>query len=187
VKIIWRSNDVSRIRCKRCDGVRRTAETRGEDDKIELSGITRHAFQSVGKVIYCEGPIRVRCIVTRAAEFRDFVAKVEEQSHQLRLFFRTEAIIELHLGIETRLSPITPVRFFGEEPSVPVKVKCSIMDREEEQEVSPVSFMKDEHLCLRVPFRDPFRSRQSLFICSVRITAGIMIEVATIAVDDAYD
>jgi hypothetical protein len=47
--------------------------------------------------------------------------------------------------------------------------------------------MKDEHLRLRVPFRDRFGSRESFFICSVRIAAGIMIEVATIAVDDTYD
>jgi hypothetical protein len=87
-----------------------------------------------------------------------------------------EAVIELHLGIEARLSLIAPVL-----------IKCSVTDREKEQEVPPVSFMKDEHLCLRVPFRDPFGSRQSFFICSVRIASGIMIEVATIAVDDAYD
>jgi hypothetical protein len=85
------------------------------------------------------------------------------------------------------LSLIAPVRFFGEEPSVPVVIECSVTDREKEQEVPPVSFMKDEHLCLRVPFRDPFRSRQSFFIRSVGIAAAIMIDVATIAMDDAYD
>ena len=53
--------------------------------------------------------------------------------------------------------------------------------------MSPASFMKDEHLGLRVPLSDRFRFCESLLICSVGIAADIMVEVATIAVDDEYD
>jgi len=70
---------------------------------------------------------------------------------------------------------------------VPVVIEFSVTKGEEEQEMSPAFFMKDEHLCLRVPLRDRFRFCQSLHICSVLIAAGIMIEVATVSVDDTYD
>ena len=51
----------------------------------------------------------------------------------------------------------------------------------------PAFFMKDEHLCLRVPLCDCYRFCESLLICSVGIAADIMVEVAAVAVDDEYD
>ena len=57
VKIVGRSNDVSSVRSKRGDGVRRAAETRGEHDEIELGGIACDAFQPFGQVIYRERPL----------------------------------------------------------------------------------------------------------------------------------
>jgi hypothetical protein len=53
--------------------------------------------------------------------------------------------------------------------------------------VPPASLVKYEHLCFRVPLRNRFGSRERFFICSVRIAAGIMIWVVTIAVDDTND
>ena len=85
------------------------------------------------------------------------------------------------------MSLIAPVRFFSQEPSVPVIIEFSVTERKKEQEVPPTSFMKDEHLGLRVLPRDRFRFCECLLICSVRIAADIMIEIATVAVDDAYD
>jgi len=187
MKIVGRSDDISPIRSKRGDGVGCAIETRGEHDEIELRGIACDAHQSVGQVIHRERPMRVRCIVAGSAEFRYFVTEVEEQCHQLRSVFRAEAMIEFHFRIEARRSLTTPVRFFGKEPSVPVIIEFPVTERKKEQEVPPTSFMKDEHLGLRVPLGDRFRFCESLLICSAGIAAGIMIEVATIAVDDAYD
>ena len=51
----------------------------------------------------------------------------------------------------------------------------------------PTSFMKDEHLDLRVLLRDRFHSYESFFVRSVLIAVGIVIEVVTVAMDDAYD
>ncbi len=186
VKIVGRSDDGSRIWSKSGNGVWCAVETRGEHDEIELCGITCDAFQSVGKIMYSERPMRVRCIVARTAEFRDFVTEVEEQSHRLRLLFRVESVIEFHFRIEVRWSLIAPVRFFGEQPSVPVVIEFSITERKEEQGVPSGSFVKDEHLGLRISLRHPCCSNESLLVCSVRIAAGVVIEVVTVAVDDEY-
>jgi len=70
---------------------------------------------------------------------------------------------------------------------VAVVIEASVTDREKEQEVPPASLVEDENLRFRVPLRKRFGSRESFFICSVRIAAGIVIEVATIAVDDTND
>jgi hypothetical protein len=96
-------------------------------------------------------------------------------------------VIELHFRIEARWSLTAPVRFFGKEPSVPVIIEFPVTERKKEQEVPPASFMKDEHLGLRVPLGHRFHFCESLLICSVCIAAGIMIEVATITVNNAYD
>src|SRR4030067_3753593 len=82
---------------------------------------------------------------------------------------------------------MAPVRFFGQEPSVPVIIEFSVRARKEEQKMPPAFFMKDEPLCLRVPLCDRFRFGESLLICSVGIAADIVVEVATVAVDDEYD
>lgn len=37
--------------------------------------------------------------------------------------------------------------------------------------------MKDEHLGVGALLRDPFRSRQSLLVCCVFVTAGIAVEM----------
>ena len=82
---------------------------------------------------------------------------------------------------------VAPVRFLGKEPSVPIIIEFSVTEREKEQEVPPASFMKDKHLCLRIPFCDRFRFCKNLLIRPIRMTPGIVIEVTTIAVDDAYN
>jgi hypothetical protein len=186
VKITGRSDDGSRVRSKSGNGVRGAVETRGEHDEINLRGITCDTFQSVGKVMYSERPIRVRCIIARTSEFRDFVTEVEEESHRLRLLFRAETVIEFQFRIEARRPLIAPIRFFGEEPSVPVIIEFSVTERKKEQEVPPGSFVKDKHLGLRISHRDHCCSNESLLVCSVRIAAGVVIEVVTVAVDDEY-
>jgi hypothetical protein len=47
--------------------------------------------------------------------------------------------------------------------------------------------MKDEHLGAWILLRDPFRSRESFFVCLVLITTGIVIKIVTITMDDAYN
>jgi len=47
--------------------------------------------------------------------------------------------------------------------------------------------MKDQHFCLRIPFCDRFRFCENLLIRAICVALGIMIEVTTITVDDAYN
>ena len=80
---------------------------------------------------------------------------------------------------------ITPVRLLGEELSIPVVREFSVPERNEEQGVPPVSFVKNEHFGLRILRGYHFYSSESLLVRSVRIAAGIVKEIITIAVDDA--
>src|SRR5574341_451607 len=84
MKIVGRGNDVPSEGSNCGDGVGCAVETGGKDDHIELGGIAGDALQSVGQVIYREGRLRVGCVVAGAAEFRDFVAEIEEESRQIR-------------------------------------------------------------------------------------------------------
>ena len=70
---------------------------------------------------------------------------------------------------------------------MPVIIEFTVTSWEKEQEVPPASFMKDKHLRLRIPFCDRFRFCENLLIRSICMTPGIVIEVTTIAVDDAYN
>ena len=186
MEIVGRSNDGSRVRSKRSNGVRGAVETCGEHDEIELVRIRCDTFQSIGKIIYSERAMRVRCIIAHTVEFRDFMTEVEEESRRLRLLLRMETVIKLRFRIQVRRSLITPIRFLGEQPSMPVAVNFSITAWEEEQGVPPGSLVKDEHLGLRILHCHPYCSSDSLLVCSARITVGLVIEVVTVAVDDEY-
>jgi len=48
-------------------------------------------------------------------------------------------------------------------------------------------FVKNEYLGLRVPLRDLYRPRESLFVRPVFIAVRIVKEVAAVTVDNAYD
>jgi hypothetical protein len=61
------------------------------------------------------------------------------------------------------------------------------MTGKDKQEVFPRSPVKDEDLGLGVVSRDALRSCQSLFICLVFNTVGIVVEIVTITVNDAHD
>ena len=114
------------------------------------------------------------------------MTEVEEQSQRLRLFCRTVSVIKGHFRIEARGSLITPVRFLGQQLSLPVVIEFSITAGKKEQGVLPASFVKDEHLGLRISLRHPCCFSESLLVCSVRIALGIVIEVVAIAMDNEY-
>jgi hypothetical protein len=50
----------------------------------------------------------------------------------------------------------------------------------------PGSLVKDEHLGLRIPYRDLHGSRESLLVRTVCMAAGVVIEIITVTVDDEY-
>jgi len=68
---------------------------------------------------------------------------------------------------------------------VPVVIEFSVTKRIEEQGVSPVFLVKDEHFGLRIVRRHQGCSAERFLVCSARMATGIEIEIITVAVDDA--
>ena len=69
---------------------------------------------------------------------------------------------------------------------MPVIMEFSITERKEEQGVLSGSFVKDEHLGLRISRRHSQSANESVLVCSVLMAAGVVIEVVTVSMDDEY-
>ncbi|MDW7679802.1 MAG: hypothetical protein SCK70_04515 [bacterium] len=97
-----------------------------------------------------------------------------------------ETVIKLHFRIEAGWSRIAPIRFFGEQPSVPVVINFSITAWKEEQGAPPGFLVKNEYFGVRISLRHLCCSGEGLLVSFSRITFGVVIEVVAVAVNDEY-